>query len=390
MAQAEDYYSVLEVRRDANSAELKKSFRRLALAYHPDRNDSPEAEARFKLINEAYATLSDPEKRKRYDRYGQSEAVNDPFQGGVNAHDLRDIFGDEIFNNLFASLFGARARSAPPPPIETSLTITLAEVLRGAEKVISIQRQGHCERCDGSGGSSACARCQGRGQISVSQGFFTLPRACPDCHGTGRDPRSSCRACSGRGVKQSQASVRVTVPAGVEDGQRLRVRGAGHTSRDGGDTGDLIVGVQVAPHEFYERRGQELIATVKIPYDVATLGGECAVPLIEGGEAKVRVPQGLQPGKALRLKGKGLFERGLTRRGDLLIYPEVDVPKALTATERELLVALRSARLQPDHATPSAYGASRDKSSHHQDRSGGGQSFAPRLIDRLSKLIKRR
>lgn len=344
MAQSDDYYAVLEVSRDADASQIKKSFRRLALAYHPDRNDAPDAEARFKLINEAYATLSDPEKRKRYDRYGQSEPVHDPFQGGVNAQDLRDIFGEDIFNNLFASLFGARPQSPPPAQLRAELKLTLEDVLTGGEREISVKRQSRCETCQGQGGASRCMRCHGQGHISVQQGFFTLPRPCPDCGGSGLDPSTSCRACSGRGIRLTDAIARVSVPAGVAQGQQLRVRGAGHASPHGGGAGDLIVEVSVVAHELFERQGRDLVAYMNAPFDVLTLGGTLDVPLLEGGEAKVKVPTGLQPGKALRLKRKGLLNHGDHRRGDLLVYIEVDVPKVLTAAERELLVALRRLR----------------------------------------------
>ena len=344
MAQSEDYYVVLEVSRTATASEIKKSFRRLALSYHPDRNDAPEAEARFKLINEAYATLSDPERRKRYDRYGQSESVSDPFQGGVNAHDLKDIFGEEIFNNLFASLFGARPQATPPSQLRAQLQLTLEDVLAGGEHDIIVNRQGRCDICQGQGGKSRCPRCQGQGQIQVKQGFFVLPRPCTDCGGSGRDPRTSCRPCSGRGVKLMKATARVNVPVGVVDGQQLRVRGAGHVSPHGGASGDLIVEIVLSPHKIFERQERDLIAYLEAPFDVMTLGGDLTVPLLEGGEAKVKVPSGLQPGKALRLRGKGLLNHGESKRGDLLVYLEIYVPKVLTAAERELLVALRKLR----------------------------------------------
>ena len=345
---SEDYYAVLEVDRSASQAEIKKSFRRLALAFHPDRNDSPEAEARFKLINEAYAVLSDQEKRRRYDRYGRSETVNDPFQGGVNAHDLRDVFGDEVFNNLFASLFGGTRREAPPADLKATLKLSLDDVSNGGTHEIEISRQGRCQACDGSGQSggrtNACSRCHGQGQVKVSRGFLVLAQPCPDCRGSGIDPRAACKPCGGRGLKQTQAKARVVVPPGVEDGHLLRVRGAGHQAKRGAAS-DLIVRVDVTQHSLFERDGRDLSCVVTAPYDVLTLGGKVDVPLLGGGTAHIKVPAGTQSGQALRLKKKGLPDlEQKHHRGDLFVYVEVEIPKVLSAAERDLLVALKKLR----------------------------------------------
>lgn len=341
--------------RSATAAEIKKSFRRLALEYHPDRNSAPEAEIRFKLINEAYAVLSDPEQRQRYDRYGRSESVRDPFQGGMNAHDLRDIFGDEIFDNLFSSLFGGRRSPARPSDVKATLELTLDIVETGGTREVSVIRKMRCAQCDGLGRSGGviqrCGRCRGSGQVRMSRGFLTIAQVCPDCGGSGADPQSACRPCGGSGLQTGESAVRVQVPKGVESGHLLRVRGAGHAAKDSGQASDLIVEIIVLPHERFEREGQDLTCSVEVPYDVLVLGGKVDVPLLDGGIAHVKIPAGTQPSQALRLKKKGLpsIEAG-GQHGDLFVYVEAYVPKAVSAAERELLVALRAHRTE-EHGT---------------------------------------
>ena len=350
-ASDQDYYEILKVERSASADEIKKSFRKLALAYHPDRNDAPEAEAKFKQINEAYAILSDPEKRKRYDRYGRSETASNPFHGGgMNANDLKDIFGDDLFHSLFSSLFGGQGqrRSPPPKDIQTKLSLSLEEVLKGGEHEVSIRREGSCEPCQGSGYRNAqvikCRRCHGQGQVRMSRGFLAIAQPCPDCRGSGADPGASCASCAGSGQSSQAVKVKVNVPAGVDSGHSLRVRGAGHRAPGHPHPSDVIILVNVKEHSLFERDGADLYYQAEAPFDVLSLGGKLNVPLLGGGQAQVKVPKGTQSGKALRLKKKGLPKMNRQEFGDLFVYVEVEVPKALTAAERELLVAWRSLR----------------------------------------------
>ena len=347
----QDYYEILEVERKASPDEIKKSFRKLALAYHPDRNDAPEAEAKFKQINEAYAVLSDPEKRRRYDRYGRSETASNPFQGGgVNANDLKDIFGDDLFHSLFSSLFGGQGqrRSSPPKDIQTKLTLSLEDVLKGGEHEVSIRRNGVCKSCAGSGYQDGkvvkCVRCHGQGQIRLNRGFLAIAQPCPDCQGTGIASTALCSICHGSGQSSQKVTVKVTVPIGVEAGHSLRIREAGHKASGHPTASDLIIVIQLKEHKEFERDGADLYYQAAVPFDVLSLGGKLTVPLLGGGQAQVKVPAGTQSGKALRLRKKGLPKLKSQEFGDLFVYLEVEVPKALTAAERELLVAWRSLR----------------------------------------------
>lgn len=350
-ASDQDYYEVLEVERKASPDEIKKSFRKLALAYHPDRNDAPEAEAKFKQINEAYAILSDPEKRKRYDRYGRSETASNPFQGGgVNANDLKDIFGDDLFHSLFSSLFGGQGqrRSPPPKDIQTKLSLSLEDILEGGEHEVQIKRSGSCKPCNGSayrdGKVVKCTRCHGQGQIRLNRGFLAIAQPCPDCNGTGIAPSALCPVCHGSGQSTQKVTVKVDVPIGVEAGHRLRVREAGHKSTGHSNASDVIIVIELKEHQEFERDGIDLYYQASAPFDVLSLGGKLRVPLLGGGQAQVKIPAGTQSGKALRLRKKGLPKLNGQEFGDLFVYVEVEVPKKLTAAERELLVAWRSLR----------------------------------------------
>lgn len=349
---SEDYYSVLEIERSATAEQIKKSFRRLALDFHPDRNNSPEAESRFKQINEAYAVLSDPEKRQRYDRYGKSESASDPFQsGGVNASDLRDIFGDDLFQSLFSSLFGGGPRSRQEAPLEelkAGLSVSLEEVLTGCERELSVKRRGACSACQGTGSKTpkprACVRCKGRGQVRANRGFIVLAQACPDCGGRGVDPSSLCSPCHGSGVGTSTAKVKVKVPPGVASGHSLRIRGEGHRSAKTGARSDLMIEIQVDEHDEYERFGDDLSLQVMAPFDVMALGGVLSVTLLGGGQARVKIPAGTQSGQALRLRRKGLPSLNQDQVGDLFVYVEVEVPKSLSKEEKALLTEWRARR----------------------------------------------
>ena len=381
----EDYYSILEVERGASAEEIKKSFRRLALKYHPDRNQDPEAEARFKLINEAYAVLSDQDKRKRYDRYGHSETAHDPFQGGgVNASDLRDIFGDDLFQSLFSSLFGGQRRSNPPQDLKLNLTITLEKVLLGGEQEVKVQRQGPCIKCKGSGHRSGqkrhCQRCKGQGQVRINRGFLAIAQPCPDCGGTGADAASLCHPCHGSGNGLNQAKIKVQIPKGVVTGHILRIKHEGHQTAGYPQRSDLLIEIEVQEHKLYDRDGSNLYYEAHVPFDVLGLGGKVKVPLLNGGYAQVKIPEGTNSGQALRLKRKGLPVWDSNEVGDLFVYAVAQVPKVLTAAERELLVAWRN--LREDQQTEE------NETVHKDDSDSSPMGIGVRLRSMLQGWIK--
>jgi molecular chaperone DnaJ len=340
--QKEDYYHLLGVQKEATASEIKKAFRHLALQYHPDRNSEPNAEARFKLINEAYAILSDPEKRQRYDRYGHSEAVSDPFQGGFNQSDLEEIFGADVFNDLFASLFGGRKRKIKRD-LHVQLEIPLLTVLKGGVHQFEVQRKESCSHCFGYGTRDGhppqqCNACHGTGKIQVQRGFMAMVQPCPKCKGKGKAIYHPCGQCKGTGNAPKVVYLEIDVPPGAHEGQTLCVRQQGDLIN--GKRGDVYVHLQIQEHDTFENEELDLILPYSVRYTQLTLGDQIKVTTLDGKEIKVKIPSGTQASQSLRLKGKGLPSINGHRFGDLLIRLEVDIPKALTATERELLVAL--------------------------------------------------
>ena len=342
-----DYYEVLGVSRDAEAAELKKSYRRIAFENHPDRNpDDPAAEERFKEATEAYAVLSDPEKRRAYDRFG--------FEG-VGAAGGPAGFGDfgdlgsftDLFNDLFGDLFGGgrtrrrSGRGQRGADLRYNLEIALSDVLEGMEASIQIPKMRPCGSCSGSGARPGtrperCGRCGGAGQVVLQQGFFRISRPCEACAGAGEIVRERCDECRGSGRLEGLQSIRVKVPAGVEDGMRLRLTGEGEAGIAGGPPGDLFVVIQIKEHPLFEREGPDLHCQVPISFVQATLGDEIDVPTIEG-RVTLRVPAGTQTGRVMRLRGKGLPSIRATTRGDQLLHIFVETPTKLTKRQRELL-----------------------------------------------------
>lgn len=340
-----DYYDVLGVARSATDEELKKSYRKLALQYHPDRNpDDPDAEEKFKEASEAYAVLADPEKRRQYDRFG-FEGVGAGGPGGFPGADFA-AFGD-LFNDLFGDLFGARmggrrsGRGQRGADLRYTHEIELADVAAGVETSLSIPRMMRCEPCGGSGARpgtepETCTRCNGSGQAIFQQGLFRITRPCDACRGEGRVVRDPCKSCRGSGRSEGERSIKVRIPPGVEDGMRLRVAGEGEAGIAGGPPGDLYVVIRVAPHPLFVREGSDLICEVPIPFVQAALGAEIEVPTLEG-KVVLRVAEGTQTGKLLRLRGKGLPTVQGGPRGDQLVRLFVEVPTRLTGRQRELL-----------------------------------------------------
>jgi len=342
-----DYYEVLGVDRSADAETLKKAYRKLALQYHPDRNpDDPDAEEKFKEASEAYAVLSDPEKRRAYDRFGH-EGVGAAGGGFADFGDL-GAFGD-VLNDLFGDLFGTRGgagtrrrgRGRRGADLRYQLDLDLADVLTGKEARITIPKMRPCGSCGGSGARSGtrpetCGRCRGTGQLMFQQGFFRISRPCDACGGAGEVVRERCPSCRGQGRVESQQTLTVKIPAGVEHGTRLRLAGEGEAGIEGGPPGDLYVDVAVRPHPFFTREGPDLHCQVPVSFVQAALGGEIEVPTLEG-KVSMRIPEGTQSGRVFRLAGKGLPALGQRGRGDLLVQIFVEVPTKLTPRQRELL-----------------------------------------------------
>ena len=337
-----DYYEVLEVSREVAAPELKSAYRRLALKYHPDRNpNDPEAAEKFKEASEAYAILSDPEKRQRYDRFGHG-GVGAGAGGGFGGFDP-SVFSD--FSDLLGDLFGfsaPRERRMAGSDLVYRMEISLKDAAFGIDAPIVISRLQACETCHGSGaeaGSSpvTCPACRGSGRQRMSQGFLVVTRPCPDCGGEGRIIQKPCRECRGEGRRRQSRKLEIRIPAGVETGSRLRLTGEGDAGPAGGASGDLYVVLTVAAHEAFERAGDDLVLPLNLPFPTLVLGGEVSVPTLEGEPEKVTIPPGTPAGSEIRLKGRGLGRLGRNRRGDLVIRAGVAVPEKPTAREKELL-----------------------------------------------------
>jgi molecular chaperone DnaJ len=339
-----DYYEVLGVSRGASDQELKSAYRKLAMQHHPDRNpDNPEAEDQFKLASEAYQVLSDPEKRAVYDRYGHAGLSGasgfDP--SGFSGQDIGDIFGD-IFGEMFnmgASRGATRAQKGRD--LRADISLTFEESVFGKQTEIKIRRMEACSTCRGTGaaagrGPTACAQCGGRGQVRYQQGFFSVARACGACGGTGSVIVEPCKDCRGDGRQPKEHTINVTVPAGIEDGMRIRYQGEGDAGRSGGPTGDLYVVVSVHQHPFFEREGNDLHYVIPISFPQAALGAELPIPTLEG-EVKLKIPEGTQSGRQFRLRNKGVPVLNDHGRGDLIVHVAVQIPTKLNKIQKELL-----------------------------------------------------
>jgi molecular chaperone DnaJ len=344
-----DYYEVLGVSRTATEAEMKSAFRKLAMQYHPDRNPGDhEAEVKFKEINEAYQTLSDAQKRAAYDRYGHAAFANGGGPGGPGfGGDFSDFMSD-IFENFFGDAGGGRGRSRGAGGRERgadmryNLEITLDEAFHGKTAELKIPTSITCEACSGSGAKpgsrpKTCPTCGGIGRVRATQGFFSIERTCPNCHGRGEVIDDPCAACGGAGRVTRERTLSVNIPAGVEDGTRIRLAGEGEAGLRGGPPGDLYIFLSIKPHPFYQRDGADLFCRVPISMVTAALGGEFSVPTLGGTEALVKVPEGTQTGKQFRLKGKGMPVLRSRDVGDLYIQVVVETPQKLTKRQRELL-----------------------------------------------------
>ena len=349
-----DYYEVLGISRDAAEAEIKSAYRKLALKYHPDRNQgSKEAEEKFKEAAEAYAVLADPQKRSVYDRYGHAGlgAAAGAGAGGIDPTifaDFSDIFGGlgDIFG--FGEVFGGGRRRGGPQrgaDLRYDLEISFEESAKGTETSILIPRGERCETCTGTGaapgsGPTTCPQCHGRGQLRYQQGFFTVARTCPQCRGTGQVIKNPCQTCQGEGRVTKERRLTVKIPAGIATGQRLRLVGEGEQGAAGGPPGDLYVVVQVQEHEFFRRDGNDLYCEIPVSFTTLALGGEISVPVLLGGHETLDVAAGTATGTTLRLRNKGMPDVSGRGRGDLLVTLQVTVPKKLTREQRSLLEQL--------------------------------------------------
>jgi molecular chaperone DnaJ len=342
-----DFYDVLGVDRSADDKELKSAFRKLAMQYHPDRNNGdPEAERKFKELNEAYDALKDPQTRAAYDQFGHA-AFEGGGRGGPGgfgpdfSSSMSDIF-DDLFGDFMGRRPGRGSGRERGADLRYNMEITLEDALNGRNAQITVPTSVACETCSGSGarpGTSpqTCRTCSGHGKVRATQGFFTIERTCPTCQGRGEQIADPCEACNGQGRVVKERTLSVNIPAGVEDGTRIRLAGEGEAGRLGGPSGDLYIFLSIAPHEFFQRDGADLFCRVPLAMSTAALGGDIEVPTIDGGRARVKVPEGTQSGKQFRLKGKGMPVLRSRQHGDLYIQVTVETPVNLSRKQRQLL-----------------------------------------------------
>lgn len=357
MTEKTDYYELLEVSRDASGEELKKSYRRLAMKYHPDRNPGDKtAELRFKEINEAYEILKDDQKRAAYDRYGHQAFAGgmggpggNPFGGfefNFGSGGFSDIFS-QVFSDFMGGASGSRqSYQQDGADVRYNLELTLEEAFNGIEKELKIPSTESCETCHGHGtkdGKQApvCSHCKGAGRIHSQRGFFVVEEACPNCRGTGHIIKDACPDCKGAGVKQKEKVIKVKIPAGIEDETRMRISGAGEAGSRGGQNGDLYVFISVKPHKLYTREGGNLYARIPISMCCAALGGKIEIPSIDGEKIELSIDPGAQNDQVVKVKGQGMMIMRSHRRGDLFVKLRVETPVNLSARQKELLEEFR-------------------------------------------------
>jgi len=346
-----DYYETLGVQKGASEAEIKKAYRTKAKELHPDRNaDNPNAEAQFKEANEAYDVLKNAEKKAAYDRYGHAA-----FEGGMGGGggqrgggqgDFASAFSD-VFDDLFGDMMGGRggggrSRAQRGNDLRYNLRINLEDAYAGMQKTVNVPTAVGCDGCNGTGAEGGsepvtCPTCNGMGKVRAQQGFFTVERTCPTCSGMGQTIKNPCKSCHGQGRVEKEKSLSVNIPAGVETGTRIRLAGEGEAGMRGGPTGDLYIFIEVNDHKLFEREATNLFCRVPVSITSAALGGEIEVPTIDGGRSRVKIPEGSQSGRQMRLRGKGMPALRGGGAGDMFIELAVETPVNLTARQKEIL-----------------------------------------------------
>ncbi len=356
----EDYYRILGVEKGASADDIKKAYRKIALKYHPDRNPgNKEAEQIFKKAAEAYGVLGDTEKRQRYDQYGIDGLRGGDTRGYSSFEDIFDAFGD-IFGggSIFEDFFGGRGRGKAArrgASLKCDIEIDFKEAASGVEKKIELTRKENCDTCRGTGakeGTSpvSCQFCRGRGEVQQSQGFFTMRTACPKCRGSGKIIESPCAKCGGSGRYPKRATISIQIPAGVEDGMRLRLTGQGEPGESGAPSGDLYCDIHLKPHEFFKRQGADVLCEVPITFSQAALGCAIEVPTLIGNVIQVKIPKGTQSSEIIPIRGEGFPNLHGYGKGNLLIQVIVEVPTKMTSRQEELLREF--AELEKKNASP--------------------------------------
>lgn len=342
-----DFYEALGVGRNADDAEIKKAYRKLAMKHHPDRNqDNPNAEEKFKEVKEAYEMLSDPQKRAAYDQYGHAGV--DPNMGGGGGFGGGHPFGD-AFGDVFGDIFGGRGQQRGGPQVykgsdlRYTMEVDLEDAAHGKVTQIRVPSWDNCNTCEGTGAEKGstpetCPTCDGHGQVRMSQGFFSVQQTCPKCHGTGKYNPKPCKTCHGEGKTKTNKTLEVNIPAGIEDGMRIRNSGKGEPGINGGPAGDLFVEVHIRRHAVFERDGIDLHCTVPLSFTKAALGGDIEVPTLHGG-AHMTIPEGTQTGQKFRLRGKGMpHVRSASTVGELYVHVTIETPVKLTNEQKDLLM----------------------------------------------------
>jgi molecular chaperone DnaJ len=364
-----DYYQVLGVARDASEEDLKRAYRKLAMQYHPDRNQGDKsAEAKFKELNEAYDVLKDAEKRAAYDRFGHAafEQAGAGAEGFAGGNPFGGTGFEDIFDQMFGGLRGQRGRGAPVgrgSDLRTGVEVTLEEAFAGAKKTIRVSTSVICEACKGSGAegqaaqaAATCGSCNGSGKVRAQQGFFLIERTCPTCGGSGRIIKNPCKVCAGQGRVQRERTLAVTIPAGVEDGTRIRLTGEGEAGIRGAPAGDLYVDIGVRAHPLFQRDGANIFVRVPLRMTQAALGGAVEVPTVDGGRAKVTIPAGTQAGDRFRLRGKGFSVLRSAARGDMFVDVAVETPQNLTKRQQDLLAEFERESEKSGKSSPESEG----------------------------------
>lgn len=346
---AQDYYKLLGVERSASADEIKKAYRTLAKQFHPDQNQgNKDAEQKFKEISQAYDVLKDDQKRAAYDNYGHAAFEGGMGGGRPGGFDFSSSFAD-IFDDLFGEFAGGGGprRGAGPGPargadLRYNLQVTLEEAFKGKQESIRLTTSVACDDCHGSGGAKGskpvtCPVCKGAGKVRAQQGFFTIERSCGSCQGAGQVIKDACKKCAGSGHLRKEKTLSVNIPAGVEEGTRIRLTGEGEVGARGGPEGDLYIFITVAPHPFFKREGANIHCRVPIKFTTASLGGTVEVPTLDGSSVKVTIPEGTQNGHQFRLKGKGMSILRSAARGDMYIHASIETPVNLNKKQKDLL-----------------------------------------------------